>query len=341
MSILQAAEHVLAEAAAPMGSQELMRQILAQGLWQTAGRTPEQTLNARLAIDIKRLGTQSKFQRTGPGVFALRAWGLSEHVIKRSKPNKATTRKPEAVTTVSFTDAAEQVLERFGDRKPMHYRAITQMALEHRLIKTQGQTPEATLFAQIVTEIARQARRGQTPRFAKHGNGFVGLAKWMATGLAFQIEQHNKAVRAKLRARLLATPPAEFEALLGKLLTALGFEEVMVTGRSGDGGIDLRGTLVVGDVIRTRMAVQAKRWRRNVQAPTVQQVRGSLGTHEQGLIITTSDFSAGARREAERPDAIPVGLMSGEQLVTLLVEHTIGVQRRAYDVIALGEAEET
>jgi hypothetical protein len=29
-------------------------------------------------------------------------------------------------------------------------------------------------------------------------------------------------------------------------------------------------------------------------APVVQLVRGSLGAHEQGLIITTSDFSAGA-----------------------------------------------
>ena len=61
---------------------------------------------------------------------------------------------------------------------------------------------------------------------------------------------------------------------------------MIVTGRSGDGGIDVRGTLVFGDVIRTRMAVQAKRWRGNAQAPIVQQVRGSLGTHDQRLIIT-------------------------------------------------------
>ena len=72
---------------------------------------------------------------------------------------------------------------------------------------------------------------------------------------------------------------------------------------------------VVGDVIRTRLAVQVKRWKSNVQAPVIQQVRGSLGTHEQGLIITTSDFSKGAREEATRANATPVGLMDGEQLV--------------------------
>jgi restriction system protein len=84
------------------------------------------------------------------------------------------------------------------------------------------------------------------------------------------------------------------------------------------------------------MAVQVKRWKANVQAPTVQQVRGSLGTHDQGLIITTSDFSSAARIEAERPNAVPVALMNGEQLVRLLVEHNIGVHRTPYELIELG-----
>jgi restriction system protein len=83
------------------------------------------------------------------------------------------------------------------------------------------------------------------------------------------------------------------------------------------------------------MAVQVKRWKNNIQTPTVQQVRGALGTHEQGLIITTSDFSSGAQTEAERPNAVPVGLMHGEQLVALLVEHDIGVRRTAHDLLEL------
>jgi restriction system protein len=83
------------------------------------------------------------------------------------------------------------------------------------------------------------------------------------------------------------------------------------------------------------MAVQVKRWKSNVQAPIVQQVRGSLGTHDQGLIITTSDFSPGARTEAERSNAVPVALMTGDQLVRLLVEHDIGVRRVAYELIEL------
>ena len=69
----------------------------------------------------------------------------------------------------------------------------------------------------------------------------------------------------------------------------------------------------------------------------VQQVRGSLSTHEQGLIITTSDFSKGAYDEAQEPDKIPVALMNGEQLVTLLIENDIGIHRISYDLIDLEE----
>jgi restriction system protein len=252
-------------------------------------------VNAQLALDIRQKGALSKFQRTAAGVFALRDWGLPQAALARPTKQAAARQQHHAL---SFTDAAEAVLEQFAGQKPMHYRAITEKALELGWIHTEGQTPEATLYAQIFTEINRKSRRGDPLRFVRHGKGLVGLSKWMGSGLALQIGKHNSDVRKKLHAQLGSMPPADFEALIGQLLVAVGFEEVEVTQRSGDGGIDVRGTLVVGDVIRTRMAVQVKRWKHNVQAPVVQQVRSSLGAHDHGLIITTSDFSSGARSEA-------------------------------------------
>lgn len=343
MSLLDAAETILTEARTPLGPREIMRRILEQHLWATYGKTPEATLHAQLAID-KVHGSESHFQRTAKGVFALRSWGLAQYSPgKGPQKGRATLAKEprsRPVKALSFTDAAEQVLLRFGNKEPMHYRDITSRALSLSLIHSAGRTPEATLYAQILTEIARKTRRGEASRFVKHGRGFVGLTRWMGTGLAFQIEQHNESIRKKLHAQLATMPPSDFEALVGQLLSVIGFEEVVVTSRSGDGGIDVRGTLVVGDVIRTRMAVQVKRWKKNVQAPDVQQVRGSLGTHDQGLIITTSDFSAGAREEAERANALPVALMSGRQLVALLAEHNIGLHRNSYDVFELGREEQ-
>ncbi len=217
----------------------------------------------------------------------------------------------------------------------MHYRAITKKILERGLVKTEGKTPEATLYAQILTEIQRATQRGEAPRFIKHGKGLVGLSTWQGEGLGQQIDQHNRAVRQALHERLMQMAPARFEALIGTLLVVLGFEDVAVTASSGDGGIDVRATLVVGDVVRTHMAIQVKRWKGNVQGPVIQQVRGSLSTHEQGLIITTSDFSRGARAEAAEPTKIPVALMNGEQLVSLLIENEMGVTRTSYHLLAL------
>jgi restriction system protein len=326
MSILTAVETVLADAGEPLHYKEITKRLLNRGLWTTIGQTPDATVNAQLAVDIKRRGKASKFRRTDKGVFALRVW-------TPDNPLPQPTPTPTPPTHLSFTDAAEKVLDKYADKSPMHYRAITDKALELGLIATAGKTPEATLYAQIITEIQRRTRRGERPRFVRYGKGYVGLSKWRGSGLAFQIEQHNQHVRRKLIQQIGKMPPAEFEALIGTLLAKLGFEDVTVTSFKGDGGIDVRGTMVTGDVVRTRMAVQVKRWKANVQSPTVQQVRGSLGAHEQGLIITTSDFSKGARAEAERADATPVALMSGEQLVKLLVENDIGVRRSSYDLI--------
>jgi restriction system protein len=346
VTALAATEHVLTEAGEPLNYREITCRILDRELWKTSGKTPDATLRALIYTDIASRGPDSRFQRSGNGTFALRAWGLPEpdgrkrQGTRLCEPGQAEIAADALPEMLSFADAAEQVLNQFGGKEPMHYRAITRKVLELGLVRTASQSPEQTLYAQVLTRIEREARRGDTPRFTRHGKGMVGLSRWSPSGLALQIEQQNNGVRKQFRARLFQLSPGDFETVIGKLLVAIGFEEVAVTGRSGDGGIDVRGTLVVGDVIRTRMAVQVKRWKNNVQAPVVQQVRGSLGTHEQGLIISTSDFSAGARSEAERPNAVPVALMNGEQLVALLVEHDLGVRRTSHYLIELGEAED-
>ncbi len=332
MNSLDAIEHVLAGVAEPLHYQKITELILEQDLWKTEGKTPEATINARLAVDIKKNGSLSRFMRTEPGVFALREWGLEEQHIER-KPISSKT--PSKNKKLSFTDAAELILDATEEKRPLHYREIMDRILALDLVETAGLTPEATLYSLILTEIKRQTDRGDKPRFVKYGQGLVGLRIWMGEGLAYQIDRQNREVQERLMEHLISLAPEEFEQLVGRLLGELGFEEIEVTSHVGDRGIDIRGTLVVGDVIRTKIAVQAKKWQNNVQSPVVQQVRGSLGAHEQGLIITTSGFSKGAVEEAERPDAVPVALVDGEQLVDLLIEHQILVQRVPYELISL------
>ncbi len=329
MNVKDAAIQVLRQAGSALSARDISERILAAGLWKTRGKTPHATVTAQLSIDIKKRGAESPFVRVGPNTYALRD-GIVTPGIAQASDGRATEK-------YSFLDAAEKVLDQFGDKKPMHYRDITSKALELGWIVTEGKTPEATMYAQVLTEIRRSQKRGKQPRFVQHGRGYVGLAKWMGKGLAFEIEQHNKRVRQAMHKQLLAMDATEFEELIARLLAEMGFDDIEVTRRSGDGGIDVRGTLVVGDVIRTRMAVQVKKWKpkNRVQTPTVQQVRGSLGTHEQGLIITTSDYSTGARTEAARPNAVPVALMNGEQLVAVLVEHGVGVRRQSHVLLDL------
>lgn len=243
----------------------------------------------------------------------------------------------EPATHYSFIESARKVLEQFGNRKPMHYRDITSMALKMGWLQTNGLTPEATMNAQIVTDVHRKKKRGQASRFVMCGRGFFGLSEWIDQGLLHQINHHNGEIKKKLRLRLMAMDPASFERLVADLLSKMGFEKNEVTPICGDGGIDIRGVLVVAKVMRINMAVQVKRWERHVQSPAIQQLRGSLNAHERGLIVTTSDFSKGAKEEAMRNDAHPIATMNGDDLLDLLMQHEMGVHRFAPDLFELDE----
>ena len=60
--------------------------------------------------------------------------------------------------------------------------------------------------------------------------------------------------------RLLKLDPHEFEMLLTELLTALGFEAEK-TGKTGDGSVDVVGTLDVYGFASTDLSVQVKRYK--------------------------------------------------------------------------------
>ena len=241
-------------------------------------------------------------------------------------------------------DAAYQVLGEAGE--PLHYREITKRMITSGLWTEygSGRTPEATVNATISRDIRNN---GAASRFRRIGRGVfeinatAGAPVQQTPEMAAQIKRHNERMCQRLLKRAREGSPAAFESLVRTLLEQMGFHEVRITSLSGDGGVDVRGTLVVAEAIHVRMAVQAKRWRgRNVGRPVVQQLRGSLGAHEQGLIITTSDFTAGAKEEAERPDASPVSLMNGRLLSEQLAKHEVGVRHISYALFTPEDGEE-
>jgi hypothetical protein len=238
---------------------------------------------------------------------------------------------------VSNADAAEQVLRRHSPGAPLHYRRIAELAIEDGLISTSGATPDATMNAAITQEIKRRDSSGEPQRFRHASRALYALAS-PTDPLGGAIDRHNAEVRGRLRNVLSQMDPFAFEHLIGQLLAALGFEDVEVTRRSNDGGIDVRATLTVEGVTDVRTAVQVKRWSNAVSGKTVREVRGGLGSHERGLIITLSDFTPDARRDAGQSDRVPISLVNGERLISLLVENSIGVSARRVSLLELDEA---
>lgn len=72
LSLLEASAQVLARVGKPLHYRELTDLILKEGLAESKSKTPAASLNAILAVEIKRHGPNSRFVRAKPGVFALR-----------------------------------------------------------------------------------------------------------------------------------------------------------------------------------------------------------------------------------------------------------------------------
>jgi restriction system protein len=116
-----------------------------------------------------------------------------------------------------------------------------------------------------------------------------------------------------------------FERLSQRILRESGFTRVEVTGRSGDGGIDGIGVLRV-NLVSFHVLFQCKRWKGSVGASIVRDFRGAMvGRADKGLIITTSTFTADARREATRDGAPAIDLVDGETICQLLKDLKLGI----------------
>lgn len=71
---MAAAEQVLREAGRPLHYADITELALEQGYLQSAGATPQNTMRARLSVDV-RDNPRSIFRRTARGVFGLAEWG--------------------------------------------------------------------------------------------------------------------------------------------------------------------------------------------------------------------------------------------------------------------------
>ena len=133
--------------------------------------------------------------------------------------------------------------------------------------------------------------------------------------------------------------PFAFEHLIKRLLEEMHYQDVNVTKRSGDGGVDVVGEIEVG-ITSIREVVQVKRHRGTIPRKDLDALRGSLYRFNavRGTIVTTSRFAKGTQKAALEPGTAPITLIDGGKLIDLLIEHGIGVRKRTVELLELDAA---
>jgi restriction system protein len=104
--------------------------------------------------------------------------------------------------------------------------------------------------------------------------------------------------RAELLSLLRSLHPSGFERLCQRLLRENGFQEVTVTGRSGNGGIDGHGVVQVNPFVSFRVLFRCKRYKNVVTPSEVRDFRGAMtGRVDKGIILTTGTFTSKLERK--------------------------------------------
>ena len=140
--------------------------------------------------------------------------------------------------------------------------------------------------------------------------------------------------RKELLNLLQSLPPEGFERICQRLLRESGFQQVKVTGKTGDGGIDGHGILEINPLVSFKVIFQCKRYQGTVSASQVRDFRGAMmGRADKGIIITTGRFSLDAKGEAVRDGVPPIELVDGEKMIDMFENIKLGlIPKTVYEI---------
>ncbi|MEI7575362.1 MAG: restriction endonuclease [Armatimonadota bacterium] len=150
-----------------------------------------------------------------------------------------------------------------------------------------------------------------------------------------EVEEPEEMLDERVLAILKSLSSTGFERFCQALLHQCGLRNIELTKQSGDGGVDGIGELEVAHLVRFKVIFQCKRYDTNqVTSPDIRNFRGAMdGRTDKGIFLTTSTFTADARKEAVRDGAKPIELVDGQRLVEFLKEFRLGlVPVTAYEI---------
>jgi len=122
---------------------------------------------------------------------------------------------------------------------------------------------------------------------------------------------------------------AFLERLAVTLMQAMGYGKGRRTGGSGDGGID--GIISKDPLGLDKIYLQTKRYTalNKVGSKEIREFKGSIpGRTGNGVIFTTSGFTADARKEASNDSNCRLVLIDGPELAQLMIEYGVGVSEQ-------------
>ncbi len=121
-----------------------------------------------------------------------------------------------------------------------------------------------------------------------------------------------------------------FEEFLKEYLLKMGLDEVEITQRSRDGGVDLKairqGVGDFSDIDIINYYVQAKCYKLSskINVSKIRELKGTIPFGYKGIYITTSSFTKDAKEEAVNDPSKPVVLVDGEALLRSCIDNQIG-----------------
>lgn len=195
-SFIKAAKLILEKEGKLLSAFEIIEEATKKGLIKTKGKTPQQTMGARIYTDIKRKGEKSLFYKAERGKFGLKKW----------------EEKEDKFIDFSFKNAALKVLKE--KNKPLSFYDITKIALQRGYLKTVGKTPERSMGAQLYTDIKTN---GDKSLFVQLGKNRFGLRSWDIEVIEDEILKKEKEEAKEVlvnKKRSIVGDPINFEGLI-------------------------------------------------------------------------------------------------------------------------------
>ena len=300
-TLLDAAELALNHHAEgqPLPIRDVVSLAVEHGYWSTGGKTPTNTLSARVAVEIKQRqdsGQPQRFTRPRRGYLGLATWGTSNSgPVVRAGAGRI---ENEPVSRVIHGDRIENADDPAEDAEATDGEAGVAGA------------DSASTSADLDAE--RQSSGDMGRRSAPEA--VIALTEFLAV-----------------------LEPRDFIRCLTTYLTAIGAYDLTFAGGAGCFDVSARGAIVAAGLFRRPLAVHVSSSVDYVVTPSdIAVCRGQAGTYDLALMIALGGFSPEARAEAQRSGALPMEALDRIGFARALFDLEIGVRVEPINTYEVG-----